>query len=385
MAGSQKQFDTDIKEAEKITAPLGVVNTMLGYEGSDPVSGDAGVPLVSTLFNSIKTHKVVRLRTLLTAIVSGDPVKAKGILEIDPSLLRETLEEKDFVTAPTGHKFNLKPYQAALCVDDTQMADMIKPYFAKLGDAKEADRQFDEQCPKGWERAEEKKWEPIYKQHDKLAFAIRDRKDGDLTSSGAPHYVVTIKERSLVERELHEFWRLLDATRDEVITAGKRPFNPNLFLRAAQMYDNHYADYFGNDRRDPRALLFWQQVIGYDGIQRIMPVNYMQALLQDFLEYMAEKIKNNKPQARATCFQTYVGEWLVVDFYPLQVRGSFAFNFAVYGGRIVQRCQSRGRGHIGQHAGFKSLCQSKAAGLTDLRRPRQDDRPKPTRSSCAIM
>ena len=137
MAGSQKQFDTDLKQAEKIIAPLGVVNAMLGYEGSTRVRGVAGaaVSLVATLFNSIK---IQRLRTLLTVIVSGKPDEAKAILEIDPSLLREKLEEKDFVAAPTGHKFNLKPYQAALAVEDTQMAAMIKCYFAKLQDEKEA-------------------------------------------------------------------------------------------------------------------------------------------------------------------------------------------------------------------------------------------------------
>ncbi|MHB1949592.1 MAG: hypothetical protein ACYCQI_15950, partial [Gammaproteobacteria bacterium] len=71
MASSQTQFNTDLKEAEKITAPLGVVNTMLGYEGSKIVpNGTAGtaVSLVSTLFNSIRW---VRLRELLTATVSG--------------------------------------------------------------------------------------------------------------------------------------------------------------------------------------------------------------------------------------------------------------------------------------------------------------------------
>ncbi|MHB1949461.1 MAG: hypothetical protein ACYCQI_15285, partial [Gammaproteobacteria bacterium] len=315
---------------EKITAPLGVVNTMLGYEGSKIAHGTAGtaVSLVSTLFNSIRW---VRLRELLTATVSGDFDKAKAILDIDPSLLREKLEEKDFVTAPTGHKFNLKPYQAALAVDDTQMADMIRPYFAKLGDEKEADRQYDEQCPQGWEGAEEKKWDPIYRQQEKLARAIRDRKADDLTSSGSPHYIVTVKAGSLVERERHEFWRLLDATQDEVITAGKRPFNPNLFSKAVQLYDDHYADYFGNNWEDARALLFWQQVIGYDGIQRIMPVNYVQAF-QDWLDTTAEKIKNNQPQARGTCFEIYRGGgWVKVDFYPLHERGTFGFNFAVYG------------------------------------------------------
>ena len=105
------------------------------------------------------------------------------ILDQDPSLVLEKLPEPKFVTAPTGHKFNLKPYQAALSVDDTQMAKLIKSYFK---DEKEAARQYDEQCPEGWEKTEEKKCRPIFEQLNKLTLAIRDSKTGDMTSSGHP-------------------------------------------------------------------------------------------------------------------------------------------------------------------------------------------------------
>ncbi|MHB1948590.1 MAG: hypothetical protein ACYCQI_10820 [Gammaproteobacteria bacterium] len=65
MSDSHKPFDIESKEKQETYVPVGVMNMTLGYEGSDPVSGDAGVPLVSTLFNSIKTQKLARLRTLL--------------------------------------------------------------------------------------------------------------------------------------------------------------------------------------------------------------------------------------------------------------------------------------------------------------------------------
>ncbi|MHB1948551.1 MAG: hypothetical protein ACYCQI_10620 [Gammaproteobacteria bacterium] len=335
MAGSQKQFDTDIKEAEKITAPLGVVNTMLGYEGSSNAvrrtAAGTAVSLVSTLFNSIKT---LRLRELLTAIVSGDPTKAKAILEIDPSLLREKLEEKEFVLAPTGHKFNLKPYQAALAVDDTQMADMIKSYFAKLGDEKEADRQFDEQHPKGWEAAETEKWKPVFEQRDRLLDAICDSKEDDITSSGKPYYIATEKKGSLVEKELVEFYRLLDATLNEVITAGKKPFPPHLLLESWQVYydDKLYKEYFGGNWQHPRALFFVQKIIGYEGIQRFMPVNYVQAY-QDWLDDAAARLRRNQPQQRGTSFKIFRSDhWEEVAFYPLQARGTPGFSFAIYGG-----------------------------------------------------
>ncbi|MHB1948142.1 MAG: hypothetical protein ACYCQI_08520 [Gammaproteobacteria bacterium] len=328
MASSQKKFELELKEAEKITAPLGVVNSMLGYEGSNTVSGAAGtaVSLVSTLFNSIKPRRLVRVRELLTAIVSGDPDKARAILETDPTVLLDKLEEKEFVLAPTGHKFNLKPYQAALAVDDIQMAAMIKPYFAKLDDEKEADRQYDEQCSKS--KDEEKKWIPIFEQFNKLTFAIQNIKKGDITSFGNPSYIVTIKKGSAVEKELYRFWELLDASLENVITAGMKPFNPDLLLEAFKTYAKHFKKDFG-DWDDPRALLFWQKVIGYDGIERLMPVNYVQAF-KDWIDLTVERMRINAMQRRNTCF--YLNDF---NFYPLRPRGFIGFNFAIYGCRAA--------------------------------------------------
>ncbi|MHB1947721.1 MAG: hypothetical protein ACYCQI_06365 [Gammaproteobacteria bacterium] len=158
MSGSHQSFDTESKEIQEETSvPVGVMNITLGYEGSDPVSGDAGGPLVSTLFNSIKIQKLARLRTLLTAIVSGDPATAQRILKQDPSLRLEKLEEKDAVISPTGHRFNLTPYQAALAVEDTQMAEMIKSIFVELNDEDEANKQYDEQRLTETEKA---RWKP---------------------------------------------------------------------------------------------------------------------------------------------------------------------------------------------------------------------------------
>jgi hypothetical protein len=341
MASSQKQFTTDSKETkgtEEKAAPVDVMNIMLEYDDFNKVSGRATVPLVSTLFNSIKTQKLARLRTLLTAIVNGNPDEAKVILDKDPSLLYEKLEEKEFVTALSGHQFNLKPYQAALAVGDTQMAAMvIKPYFTKLQDEKEADRQFNEQFPNGWEQAykqaEEKEWKPIFEQRDTLLRAIRDSKTGDITSSGEPDYITTVRKGSLLEKELLEFWKRLDATRNKVITAGKIAFPPNLLLEPLQMYadDKLYKEYFGGRWSDPRALFFVQKVVGYEGIQGIMPVNYVQAH-QDWLDDTAAKLQANQPQKRGTRFEIDRGDTQEgVDFYPLRPRGTAGFNFMING------------------------------------------------------
>lgn len=344
MATSRVQTDADQKKEKETIVPLGIINDIQELAGDVKIPGnlDKTVSLESGFFGLIRTQ---RLKALLTAIVSGDLNKVKEILDIDPSLLLEQLEEKDCVLSPTGHKFNLKPYQAALAVDDTQMAAMIKTYFVdKLKNENEADKQYKEQChpPKELKEVEEKKWNLIFDQLETLTLAIRKRNEGDITSSGNPDYIVTLKKDSAVEKELNEFWRLLDATRDKVITAGKKPFNPNLLLTAWQTYDDHFEDYFGNDWTDPPALLFWQKVIGYDGIQRAMPVNYVQAF-HDWLDNTVEKLKNNKPQDRNTTFKIYrAGNWVPVDFYPLRDRGSLGFNFAIYGACAGGRTWGRG-------------------------------------------
>lgn len=174
-----------------------------------------------------------------------------------------------------------------------------------------------------------------------------------------------MRKGSLVERELAKFYELLDATLNEVITPGKRPFNPDLLLKPLQMYDDDklYKEYFGGRWDDPRALFFVQKVIGYEGIQRFMPVNFVQAH-QDWLDETARKLEKNEPQARGTRFQIYrAGNWEGVDFYPLRDRGTSGFNFMIYGlGRGEGACASGSR----WGAGFRSLCQSKTACVQNL-------------------
>ncbi|MHB1947434.1 MAG: hypothetical protein ACYCQI_04900 [Gammaproteobacteria bacterium] len=227
-----------------------------------------------------------------------------------------------------------------------------------------------------------KKWKPIFKQFYKLTLAIRNRKKGDITSSGDPDYIVTVKEKSAIEKELLEFWKLLDATLDEVITAGKKPFNPDLLLEAFKTYDKHFEDYFGDDWRDPRALLFWQKVIGYDGIQRFMPVNYVQAF-HDWLHNTVEKLQKNQPQDRSTHFEVYHcnSNYVPVVIYPLQRRSCPGYNFAIDGGSI---------GLLGLLGGgceqwMSKLMSIKNSRLTKLMPERQDYQLESAKFSCQIM
>lgn len=130
------------------------------------------------------------LKRLLTAIVSGQPDSVEKIIKEYPRLLLEKLEAKEFVIAPSGQRANAKPYQMALAVEDTQMAEMIQAALIKVAGAKEADAQYQEQFPEGWAAAEEKRWAPIFTQLMTLTHAIRDAKLGDITSSGAPNLSV---------------------------------------------------------------------------------------------------------------------------------------------------------------------------------------------------
>src|SRR5580700_8902834 len=105
ITSSRKQLTIDSNNTKVITetmTPVDVMNTMLVYDDFDPVTGHGSVPLVSTLFNSIKTQKDARLKELLTAIVNGKPDIVEAMLERDPSLLLEKLDENDYVTALSG-------------------------------------------------------------------------------------------------------------------------------------------------------------------------------------------------------------------------------------------------------------------------------------------
>lgn len=384
MASSQKQFTTDSKET--VTgdkeAPVDVMNIMLEYDDFDKVMGHGLVPLVPTLFNSIKSQKSARLKHLLTAIVNGNLDETKSILEKDPSLLVEKLEEKDHVVALSGQRSNnVTAYRTALAVEDTQMAAMIKAKLIEVAGEDVANSQYREQFPTGWEAAEEKRWAPLFAQLNTLTDVIKDAKHGDITSSGDPEYKLTVREGSVVAVALAQFRSLLDATLRDIVTTG-RHFNSKLLLQAFKIYDDRYKD-FGNDWSDPRAMLFWQQVIGT--IQRGLPVNYVQAFC-DGLYTTEEKLRYNNPQSRSLKFELFdTGRrtWVSSDFYLLSA-SRLGFDYAIYAGR--GRCGlggGRGPLNVGGTEGLRSLCQSKTACMQTFTPTFQNVRG--FLSSCLVM
>ena len=266
-----------------------------------------------------------RLKQLLEHAVRGEMKEVEAIVAKNPSLLLHHGRVVDY----TGRTIEGTAYQMALGAEDTQMAAMLKTHLIKIADEKTVDAQYNAQFPKDWEKVEEKQWAPIFTQLDTLTQAIKDATSEDIKSSGDPEYKLTVEEKSAVAKELAQFRLLLDATLKETVKTG-RHFNPNLLLKAFQIYDNHYDDYFGNDWKDPRAMLFWQQAIGY--VQRFMPANYVQAFC-DGLSNTNEKLQKGTPQGRALKFETYqAGRWDPTDFYPLS-NSHLGFRFAIYGWR----------------------------------------------------
>jgi hypothetical protein len=121
-----------------------------------------------------------------------------------------------------------------------------------------------------------------------------------------------------------------------------------------------------------------QKVIGYEGIQRFMPVNFVQAH-QDLLYEAASKLEKNVPQTRWFQFHAYrEGVRETVDFYPLKARGTLGFNFMIYEQRDARRKPWR----LAYWASdFATYINQKQQELTNLMPPCRDDRPESTKLS----
>lgn len=351
---------------EEQIVPTGVVNLILTYDNFDSINGLSSVPLISTLFNSVKIQKYVRFKKLLKAITKGNFEKVQAMIWDDPSLLLEKLDINDYVITPSGQKCNhITAYRTALACEDTSMANRIKYVLYQLtGNDRLANTQYREQLPEGWEAIETKRWNPIYTVLESLKNAIRDAKPDDITSSGDPEYMLTIKENSFVTTELTSFRKHLNARLEEEITTG-RHFNPDLLLQAYQMYNDLYQKDFRSDSSDPRALLFWQQVIGT--IQRALPVNYIQAFCAG-LEKTIEALQVDVYQGRSLkiqIFDTARNNWVPTNLYPLSA-SRLGFEYAIYGVEPGIAGKYRGNGRIVTCECFQILCQTKAACMRAL-------------------
>ncbi len=333
-------------------------------------------PLWSDRYTQFKQEK---LKLLLEAILRGDPETTIQMSSAYPILLLEKLNENDFITAPSGHKASATPYRLALAVEDTQMATLLKAELIKVAGEQEAVDQLTEQFPTGWQEEEEKKSAPIFAQLDTLTLAIRYAQAGDITSSGTlfgdTDYRVKVRQGSVVAIALARFRSLLDATLEEVVTTG-RLFNPNLLLRAFEIYDKPYAKNFEVGYRNPKSMLLWQQVFGY--VQRFMPANYAQAFCED-IGNTNKKLQESTPQGRSLKFNKYyAGLWGTRDFYPPFSR--LGFDFAICAAGDASWGEMRAWA-----GGLSALVSIKNSSLTELLAQQQDCRCGVSKSCCLVM
>jgi len=315
---TQKEDKTFVKKYEKnnpsailnreitMDFPKNVVNIIVDYAAgeSHETLRFGAVPFVHTLFNSIKIERVACLKNLLTAIVFGRIEKVENILKESPFLVLEELDEKEWVTAPSGQNSNNKTaYRTALAVEDAEIAAIIKSKLIELADEEEADKQFNAQFPKeskeakGWEEIEKDNWAAIFAQLTTLTDAIKNAKtntffeDKDADIILTYRSKLTVREGSEVGLAFAQFKVLLKAKQDEIVTIG-RHFNSKLLLEASQILKFYYYKY---SNFVPQTLLLWQQVIGT--IQRMMPANYAQVFCRGIYQTL-EDIERGGSQSR---------------------------------------------------------------------------------------
>lgn len=334
------------------------------------------------LAQPILDHRAVK--KLFEHIRDGAIGGVKNILEAKPELAlvewkaAKGKEEEKVFANKAGQLISVEgktAYEFALGEEDTEIAAELRACIVKVKDQEVANKLFHKQYPEGWKKEEAKKSAPMFTQLDVLTQAIRNAQPGDIISSGDPDYRLTVLQNSAVATALAKCRSMLDEMLNEPVTTG-RHFNSNLLLRAFQIYDNHYEDYFGNSWGNPKAMLFWQQAIGY--IQRFMPANFVQAFCNG-LYISNEKLQKSMPKGRLLRFKKYdtgSRDWVNSDFYPLSNSG-LGFDFAIYGG-LAHRIAGGGWAAVSE---FMSIKNSRLTELTQ----HQDRRDEASKSCCAIM
>ncbi len=290
------------------------------------------------------------LKELFGHIREGNFIEVKKMLDANPRLSlakwKAAKEEEKIITNKADQRIYVEGktgYQFALGEEDTEMAKIFKEAILKVADIDEANKQFGAQYPDGWEKDEEKEWKPVFAQLEMLTQAVRTATPEDIISSGDPEYKLTVKPGSTVEKLFKDYTDSLNKRLKEVVTTG-RHFNPNLLLGLFEKYDKHFAD-FGNRWDDPRAMFYWQRVIGQ--AQHLMTANLVQAFCDpEGLNAAAEKLRTGAPCARSFKFKSYdsaSSAWIPTDFYPVAAAG-LGSNFALFDGR---RCAGAGAGLLG--------------------------------------
>lgn len=261
--------------------------------------------MLAKLFNYITTNysDPIAIQKEVKALMSEYPCflceTSNGVKEIlkktsDALCIKNnTVEEKKDEIADQKDLFSsLTPFQIMLALGDVQLANIMKEIIIKEFGPEEALKQLEKQYPEKWKETEEKKWQDAFTRLEELTAAISNAKGDDIKANIASTNVIV--NSHLITKKFAEFKDSINAILQVPITTGQY-FNLNILLAAEKAYAENKL---GDCGKDPRALVFWQRVIGY--IQSLMPVNDVQAYLeQKGLELSVQNLRNGNPQNRS--------------------------------------------------------------------------------------
>ena len=252
------------KLQDLILSEPGALKELIEKAASSPVLFQAISPLL--------THH------LLTLVVRGEKNAAEAMLQQaslfkDKTLLEALLSSKDTVASYSFGLDRNNPVkvkgtalQIALIADDVDViidgekvvdgiAEMILPYFKKLTDGEEliaAQLQVDPAEEKKEQERSARDLEALEKVLKALETVTNAEAEAALAHDA--------KEDNPAEAALIEFRNALEPK--EVVTFGRKQFNPALLLRALELYDEKFAA-FGNTWDAPKNKLFVRKIIGY--------------------------------------------------------------------------------------------------------------------------
>ena len=288
---------------------------------------------------------------VLDAALNGDEAVVRRMLRTNAYYLLYRGTASDF----SGRKYdNLTPFQAALITGDIEMAEMIKPFFARLenGEA-EMQTQVVEIFPREIEKHEvAQKWKSETKfvpMLNELIGAINNAESADLQAA------LSLQDnQSKLCKALNTFRGAFTE-----LSHSEKIFNPHYSLAAFEAYVSkfNWNNLDWNIHGWNKLDLFWRQVIGY--VQRFLPATYAQAYAYSLYDI----VENKHSYPRSFNFRHDSG----FSFYPLSGSCSgLGFNFAE-GERVhaTSLCRRSAGG-----TAFSKLMSNKNNKLSELITPR---------------
>lgn len=301
---------------------------------------------------------------LLLAVVQGNETEAKRLLTINPGLLRSSKGEA------TDH-FNrlikcFTPFQAALCMGDVEMCEMMKEYFLQLGDGHlEMEEQFNAIFPGGLNAYVQTQQEAVF-DFNEILQAIIQAPENEVASALLKEFDINLPLHQALEKFRDAFTKK---------SLSEPVFNPYHLLRAFRTYQDAKSNSLDTSAK---CNLFWRQVVGF--AERSSPA----CTLQDFVLGIGHALYKDRTKTRSFKFEDEDSIIL-----PTQELSGLGFDFAVgafYGHFFLFGFRSsrpadywRGESETGCRL-FLELCQSKISSLEKLLIPMEQCEQEPDMS-----